>query len=231
LPPAAGKREVRNAKPLISPRTRRPFLTGQTFAGSNGTRAMTQRSSFPDGSRRARKVLRIAAIFLTARFATYVPARISVPVGLQRISPAWRRIKLGLRGMRPCSSSEAYGNSSVSKGHSSSRAVSCPKRVRFVIRGASQKRSRGCSLLACHNGETEIAGYSSSCFLDNRRPAICRWGQGEQPKKVKNARRKSIFSPRREDMMFRIFNLQILEGESKAKQILQNRPFPLRKPS
>ena len=48
LPPASGKREVRNAKPLISPLTRRPFLTGQTSAGSNGTRAITQRSSFPD---------------------------------------------------------------------------------------------------------------------------------------------------------------------------------------
>src|ERR1700758_2096374 len=50
-------RAVLNAKPLISPITRRLFHIGQAFFRSMGTRAMTQRNEVPVASSWERKVL------------------------------------------------------------------------------------------------------------------------------------------------------------------------------
>src|ERR1700722_18855471 len=54
----SGKSEVRKAWPAISPRTRRPLRTGQVFAMSKGTWAMTHLSAVPSGSRSAVKDVR-----------------------------------------------------------------------------------------------------------------------------------------------------------------------------
>src|SRR5581483_5683818 len=55
LPPGTGKSEVRKAKPLISPRTRRRLRSGQVLSISKGTRAMIQLSVVPSDSSRAVK--------------------------------------------------------------------------------------------------------------------------------------------------------------------------------
>src|ERR1019366_7668790 len=56
-PSGPGNKEVRKAKPLISPRTLRLRHVGHALFRATGTRAITQRNRVPVGSKTARKVL------------------------------------------------------------------------------------------------------------------------------------------------------------------------------